>query len=807
MAFPIRFLDSTKFLNKITSSLLEAAIVVHPATGRILNANSQAEEWLLVGPDDLVGRSILEWTPSLEDKLFWKKASQGELHDMHSETTVLTRDGTQVHVERRISYIQTDLFSFYLVVFYNRSTQKDVEYSLEKVIAELRATFESIGDGVLVTDLAGNIRSYNQQFCKIIGLPEELQSMKHEQELHEWLTLQIVSNEHYLATQEQIRKEPLYEGYEVLHLSNERVIERTVIGQYARGHAIGRIYSFRDITDEFQAAARLRLSAKVFEAIVDPVIITNALFHVEAINPAAHEMFAHDSRLEIGLASLSMFSHNGKEFDIPLLAEYLRQQGKWVGEVTYCNGQREAWGQLTISTVCDDNSTVVHYVILFRDLSEKMKAAQRIEELAYTDTLTGLPNRLRLMERMAYMIPLAKRRHSSFAVVFIDLDRFKNINDSLGHHVGDDILVEVSARLQTCVREVDMVARLGGDEFVLLLDNMATPSIEAVLRRVMNELRLPMIREEFSFVISCSMGVALYPLDGLTPDELIKNADTAMYRVKDDGREGYRFYQPEMNVEILARMRMDQAMRIGLRNSEFFLNYQPQIDLQTGLRRGVEALLRWKHPKQGMVSPVTFIPVAEETGFIVALGQWVLEEGLRQSAAWNAAKMPTKIAVNVSAIQFKQPGFVEEVAAGLLRHNLPPELLELELTESVLVDMHDALDKLHRLNALGVHLSIDDFGTGYSSLSYLKSFPIQTLKIDRSFVKDLLSDNADRGIADAIITLGRSLGLNVVAEGVETIEQANILRAMGCHEGQGFLWSPAVATVALENQVYYVNDA
>ncbi len=799
--------DSTEFLNKITNSLLEAAIVVAPSTCHILSANKQAEELLLVQPGELLDNNILEWTQSPEDVFFWEQAVEGNVQEMHSETIVLTRAGKYLDVDRKISYIHTELFSFYLVVFYNRTIQKQVEYNLENVIAELRATFESIGDGVLVTDLKGCIRSYNQQFAKILNLPFDLISTRDDKELYDWMEKQIVNKDQYLATQAQIRKEPLYEGYEVLHLTNGRVLERTVIGQYARGHAIGRIYTFRNITEEHHAAARLRLSAKVFEAIVDPVLITDARFLIEAINPAAYEMFADDARLLIGLSGLDMFVQNGKVFSHQLLTEYLRQQGRWIGEVTYHHNTREALGQLTISTVCDEHNNVVQYVIVFRDISEKIQAKQRIEELAYTDMLTGLPNRLRLMERLEYMLPLAKRRHESFAVVFLDLDRFKNINDSLGHHVGDDILIEVSARLKSCVREVDMVARLGGDEFVLLLDKMDKDGVEIVLNRVMLELKQPMERQDFLFSLSCSMGVAVYPSDGTTADELIKNADTAMYRVKDLGREGYRFYQPEMNVEILARMRMDQAMRQGLTNGEFYLHYQPQIDLQSGMRRGVEALLRWKHPTQGMVSPAVFIAIAEETGFIVALGQWVLEEGLRQSAAWNAAGMPTKIAVNVSAIQFQQANFVETVAQGLARHGLPAQLLELELTESILVqDMHEALDKLRAFNRLGVHLSIDDFGTGYSSLAYLKAFPIQTLKIDRSFVKDLISNNADRGIADAIITLGRSLGLNVVAEGVETIEQANILRAMGCHEGQGFLWSPAVAPDALEKQVYYLND-
>lgn len=551
----------------------------------------------------------------------------------------------------------------------------------------------------------------------------------------------------------------------------------------------------------------MRFSRQIFDAIVDPLIIVDAAFRVEALNPAAQSMFAKDTRLNAGAPAMDAFTHNGALLSKTVLLAHARQGGQWSGEVLHFHAGKNTLGQLTISPVFDDEKKLVQHVVSFRDISERVLAKQRIEELAYTDMLTGLPNRLRLMERLGWMLPLAKRRGGSFAVVFLDLDRFKNINDSLGHHVGDDILIEVSARLKGCMREVDTVVRLGGDEFVLLLDNMDKSGIEAVLDRVTVELKRPLIRQDLLFNLSSSMGVAVYPDDGGTAEELLKNADTAMYRVKDLGREGYRFYQPEMNVAIAERMRMDQAMRQGLACGEFFLNYQPQIDLSTGTRKGVEALLRWVRPEQGFVSPGAFIPVAEETGFIVALGQWVLEEGLRQSAAWRQAGMPTKVAVNVSAIQFRQAGFVESVKHGLAQYSLPAELLELELTESILVvDMHEALEKLKALNGLGVHLSIDDFGTGYSSLAYLKTFPIQTLKVDRSFIKDLLDNKADRGIADAIITLGRSLGLNVVAEGVETIEQARLLRDMGCHEGQGFLWSPAVAPLALENQVYYLHD-
>jgi diguanylate cyclase (GGDEF)-like protein len=404
-----------------------------------------------------------------------------------------------------------------------------------------------------------------------------------------------------------------------------------------------------------------------------------------------------------------------------------------------------------------------------------------------------------LHERIDFSLGLCAREQKSFAIIFIDLDRFKHINDSLGHIFGDQVLIEIAQRVKACLRQSDTAARMGGDEFVLLLHDIDALGAEVIVQRVLQRLSEPIMLGDLSLTVTSSIGIALYPIDGLTRDELIKNADTAMYQVKERGRSNFRFYQRQMNIDSLSRIKLDSAMRAALEQGHFLLRYQPQIDLESGHIIGVEALLRWSNKELGEISPALFIPMAEETGFIVALGRWVLTEAVTQAARWQAAGIDLVVAVNVSALQFQSATFVDSVAAELARVGLQPYRLELELTESILIhDVDEALARLQALAKLGVGLSIDDFGTGYSSLSYLKRFPVQKLKIDRSFVSGLPDDESDLAIARAVIQLGLALRLRVIAEGVETEKQKICLQALGCHEYQGYLYAPALDSHVLE---------
>jgi predicted signal transduction protein with EAL and GGDEF domain len=369
----------------------------------------------------------------------------------------------------------------------------------------------------------------------------------------------------------------------------------------------------------------------------------------------------------------------------------------------------------------------------------------------------------------------------------------------MGHTFGDRVLIEVAERMKRCLRDVDTLCRLGGDEFVIFLQEIDAHGAEVLARRILDIMGRPFQIDALSFSVGCSIGIALYPEDGKSLDELIRCADTAMYLVKERGRASFRFYQPQMNVDLLSRMKMDHAMRQAMERGLFRLHYQPQISLTNGQLLGAEALIRWSDAELGNVSPALFIPLAEESGFIITIGNWVLEEAVRQAAVWQNRATPVTVSINVSALQFQQPDFVEIVAAVLKGAGLAPQLLELELTESILVkDANEALGRLHALAALGVVMSIDDFGTGYSSLAYLKKFPISKLKIDRSFVMGLPEDESDRAIVSATIGMARGLKLKVVAEGVETVAQRDYLAGLDCASFQGFLCSPALPASEFE---------
>lgn len=422
------------------------------------------------------------------------------------------------------------------------------------------------------------------------------------------------------------------------------------------------------------------------------------------------------------------------------------------------------------------------------DVSVRMQAEQRIKHLAYRDSLTDLPNRVLLRDRVEQSISVAHREGINIALLFLDLDHFKNINDSLGHAVGDWILKEVAQRLSYPLREMDTVGRLGGDEFLIVLPGNDADAAAHVAQKLLSETRKPYVHKSRSLTLTPSIGIAVYPKDGTNFDDLLKAADTAMYRAKDEGRNAYRFYTEEMNQAVFQRMVLESNLHRAIENNEFLLHYQPKFDLNHQTLIGIEALVRWNQPEMGMISPGQFIPVAEASGLIMDIGKWVIEEACRQIRAWEDQGLPSvRVAVNFSPRQFAARNIVELVTDTLQKFGLGGEVLEMEITESLLAqDMEYTMEALQTLRILGIHVAVDDFGTGYSSLSYLKRFPIDRLKIDQSFVRDLETDPNDRAIATAVVTLGHSLGMRVIAEGVETAQQMEILRKMGCDEIQGY---------------------
>jgi diguanylate cyclase (GGDEF)-like protein/PAS domain S-box-containing protein len=475
-------------------------------------------------------------------------------------------------------------------------------------------------------------------------------------------------------------------------------------------------------------------------------------------------------------------------------------ENKTVGLTSNCvlirRDGTEAAIEDSAAPIHDRRGHVTGAVMVFRDVSMARALSLKMAHLAQHDSLTDLPNRVLLNDRLTQALALAHRKEQRLALLFLDLDRFKSINDSLGHAIGDRLLQSVAERLLTCVRSSDTVSRQGGDEFVILLPEVTQPADAAVTaEKILLALSTPHRIERQDLHLAASIGIVTYPNDGTEAKTLLKHADLAMYRAKDSGRNTYRFFEPDMNGYTADRQSLESGLHRAIERHEFVLHYQPIVSLHSGELIGVEALIRWRHPQRGLVSPAQFVPIAEESGFIAAIGRWVLHEACRQSRAWRAAGLPPmRIAINISTVELRDKAFVESVGGILEEHGLLPRDLELEVTETFLMrDSNSTAAVLQSLSDLGVRIALDDFGTGYSSLSHLKRFPIDTLKIDQSFVRNLPTDAGDASIVDAVIGMGKGLQIRVVAEGVETREQLAFLRKRGCPEGQGYYFGRPVS--------------
>ena len=555
-----------------------------------------------------------------------------------------------------------------------------------------------------------------------------------------------------------------------------------------------------DITDRKKSETDLSIAAAAFESH-EGMVITDADGVILRVNQAFSETTGYTAEEIVGQTPRLLKSgrHNADFFHE--MWETIQRTGKWEGEIWDRRKNGEVYPKwLTITAVKGGNGVVTHYVGAHIDITERKAADEKTRQLAYHDPLTVLPNRLAFNERLIQALSLSKRNEKQMALMLIDLDNFKNINDTLGHPIGDQLLVQVAERLSSCVRQSDMVARLGGDEFVIMLPEIDSPSDAAhVADKILNLVSKPYLINENELHTSPSIGICLYPDDATDEQDLIKKADVAMYHVKSEGRRNYQFFNERMQQATLWKIGIERDLRVALKQQQFMLYYQPQLDLRTGLLMGVEALVRWQHPDRGIVSPMDFIPIAEETGLIKPLGDWVLQEACRQLAEWQAGGIKhIKVSVNLAASQLDDHDFPVRIQEVMTQNGLSDGSIDLEVTESMMMKSpSNAVSMLKELTAQGLSLSMDDFGTGYSSLSYLKLFPISTLKIDRSFVKDIETDPNDASICDITVLLAHKLGMEVIAEGVETEAQLKYLLSIGCEKIQGYLISkPLPATQA-----------
>jgi diguanylate cyclase (GGDEF)-like protein/PAS domain S-box-containing protein len=552
-----------------------------------------------------------------------------------------------------------------------------------------------------------------------------------------------------------------------------------------------------DVTESRKAGESLRLSAKAFESIADGIVVTDPQQRIVSVNNAFSAITGYSREEILGRTPKAFQSGRHDASFYKAMWEEIHRSGHWRGEIWDRRKSGEIYPELlSISVVKDATGATTHYVGVCTDISSLKHYEEQLHHQSHHDALTGLPNRVLFQERCRESLSRAQRHGQLAVVLFLDLDHFKSINDSLGHAVGDLLLQAVGERLMAAVREVDTVARFGGDEFAVLLDGVKGSQDAAIVaQKLLDALALPFELEGHALYISVSIGIGCYPQDGTDVDVLFKNADTAMYRAKAEGRNNYQFFSADMNARALENLQMSNSLRLALERNELLLHYQPCVDLKSGRVSSAEALLRWNHPELGMVSPVRFIPLAEETGLIEPIGEWVLRTACRQMREWRDAGLPLRrIAVNLSARQFRHPDLVRRIAAILEETGLPARHLELEVTESMMMqNPESAAEILSQLKAMGATIAIDDFGTGYSSLSYLKRFPIDYLKIDQSFVSGVQDNADDAAITRGIIALAKSLNLKLIAEGVETGEQHAFLLKHGCDEGQGYLFSRPVS--------------
>lgn len=662
----------------------------------------------------------------------------------------------------------------------------------------LRSVLDSLPVGVLVGDQDGGLLDSNVECSRIWNAEQPLQRADQSRFQGAWAeTGERLTEQEWplrLAARQgkELRNQVL--DIEAFDGAQKTVLASAVPFRDERGLQLGSISVIQDISEQRQRDMSMRVRTRAVEASVNAIIITDNQQPDQPIvyvNPAFERITGYRQEEVLGKNCRFLQATDRDQIDLIGIRQALQteQEGSAVLR-NYRKDGSEFWNELNISPVVNDRGKISHFVGILHDITEAKRYQEELEHQANHDGLTGLANRNLLNDRIQQAIAFSARNQESFALVFIDLDRFKVINDSLGHNVGDCLLKQVAERLRECTRNTDTLARLGGDEFVILLtDSRMCSEPIGFLERLQARIAAPLMLDGHELVVGCSIGFCCYPTDGEDIDTLLRNADTAMYRAKHQGRNRICAFMPEMNAQIQKRLVLEKQIRHALQNNEYHLVYQPQLDLLSGRLCGFEALVRWQREGKP-IPPDDFIPLAEETGLVVGIDFYVLDAVCRQLQSWRDAMHGVNVAVNVSAVTLMEADFVERVERTLDQYQITPNLIKLEVTETCLMtDADQALEKMKALSSMGIQFSIDDFGTGYSSLGYLKRFPFSELKIDRSFVNDTHLDPDSGSLVRSMISIGHDLGIKVIAEGVETAEQLGFLHHAGCDELQGYFYS------------------
>jgi len=777
-------------------STIADALFVCDREGSIQFANEAVRRLLGYEPSDLIGLPIdhILVLPNDDGSLTRRKTMRSE------ERVFLAADGGKIDMNLTIAPVaHAGEAAGAVVIGRDVSERKRAESEVRRVLTLLQSTIESTADGILVVGDGNRILTYNQRFLDMWRIPRPIIESGEDRKGLAFVLDQLTHPEEFVRIVDSLYAQPQAESFDLIECKDGRRFERYSIGRDVEGTDV-RVWSFRDITSRFQAEQLLRDSELryrlLFEQNAAGVCVTTQGGEILDCNITFATMLGYARPSLIGVNMGELYVRRNERDELAALLADCRALNSVEIELRRRDGST-AWVLKNLMIVGDGAGAKIHTTLV--DISDRKRAEEQIEFHAYHDVLTGLPNRKLFTDRLGQSLNRSRRSSKAVAVMFVDLDHFKTINDTLGHTAGDELLLEMSRRLRACIRDDDTVARIGGDEFTIILSDLRHPEdAAAVAQKILETVQIPLSISGMPIEVTASIGIALFPVDGNDPESLLRNADSAMYRAKESGRNNFQLCTDEMKRRANDRLSLETRLRKAIHDEHLMLLYQPQINLVTGRIIGCEALVRWKD-NGSIIEPSDFIPMAEESRLILPLGEWVLRSACRQTKQWQDRGLsPIRTAVNLSARQFQQHDLVQMVSRVLEETKVDPSMLELEITETTAMSNGEVtVEVLRALRELGVGISIDDFGTGYSSLGYLKRFPINAVKIDRAFVRDITSDEGDAAIVSAVIGIARSLRLRVVAEGVESEDQFVFLQRRHCDEAQGFYFSHPVDADAL----------
>ena len=784
MKYGIVAIMPTLAANEIIRTMRDL-LLVSDGEGRIQFANNAACSFLGYNREDIIGHQLEEFLAPTDDT---QPALQG--HWVRDREYIFrTKMGQPIELTLSSSPVsERGEVKGAVIIGRDLRERKRYEWEARRAVTLLESTLDSTADGILVIGQEGKLMTWNQRFADLFGIPAELMERDEDRDVVGILAKQLVEPKEFLSTLEDLRSHPEVESVHVLQLKDGRRLEQYSIGRYLDDAPL-RVWSFRDVTARLAAEEAVRDSESryrlLFEqnaagvclaAVAGPIIDSNATF-AAMVGSDMEQMKKRDLR-DVFDRSATLDEILHKLEDTPTL------RGEEI-ELRHADGTRVS-ALANLSLVGRGERALLHMTAV--DISDRKRAEEQIEFQAYHDSLTQLPNRRLFVERLEMSLLSAKRARGNVAVLFIDLDRFKTINDTLGHSVADALLVEVATRLRSCVRQTDTVARYGGDEFTVILPDLHQPEDAAqVAEKILECMAEPVIAAGTSIELSVSIGIAVFPYDGTDFDTLVRNADDAMYRAKKGGRNQYQLCTEQIKTRASERLSMQSRLRKAMEDDELVLAYEPQVSLTSGLVVGAEALVRWNDPERGVIESNEFVPIAEETRLIVPLGEWVLLCACRQLRAWqDAGVKQLRMAVSISARQFQQRDLNRVVRRAIEETGIDPALLELEIRETTAMrDVDVSIETLTLLRDVGVSVALNDFGSGYTALGSLQVLPINAVKIDRRFLQSQTMATGNTAVVGAVIDVARTLGLRVAADGVETREQSAFLRQRGCHEAQG----------------------